>query len=84
MEDINQLELTAYIIVISREIIEYSDKTILVSTHGCALKAILANINHTPIEKFWGEGFHKNCGITIVEVENGEARILVEGKVYPL
>ena len=28
MEDINQLELTAYIIVISREIVEYSDKTI--------------------------------------------------------
>lgn len=63
---------------------EYSDKTILVSTHGCALKAILANINHTPIEKFWGEGVHKNCGVTIVEVENGEARILVEGKVYSL
>ena len=28
MEDINQLELTAYIIVISRYVIEYSDKTI--------------------------------------------------------
>ena len=28
MEDINQLELTAYIIVVSREISNYNDKTI--------------------------------------------------------
>ena len=56
-----------------REITEdtqYRDKTILVSTHGCALKAILANIRQTPLERFWGEGVHKNCAVTIVDKIN--------------
>lgn len=61
---------------------EYAGKTILLSTHGCALKAILANIKQTPIEKFWGEGVDKNCAVTIVEVSNGRAKVLEEGKVF--
>lgn len=61
---------------------EYADKTILLSTHGCALKAILANIKQTPIEKFWGEGVDKNCAVTIVEVSDGKAKVLEEGKVF--
>lgn len=58
------------------------DKTILVSTHGCALKAILANIKKTPLKDFWGEGVHKNCAVTIVRIEDGKAEIIEEGKVY--
>ncbi|MBO5209609.1 MAG: histidine phosphatase family protein [Lachnospiraceae bacterium] len=61
---------------------EYRDKTILISTHGCALKALLANIRTTEIENFWGKGVHKNCAVTIVRVENGKAEILEEGKVF--
>lgn len=60
----------------------YKDKTILLSTHGCALKAILANIKQTPIEKFWGAGVDKNCAVTIVEVTDGRAAVLEEGRVY--
>ena len=60
----------------------YKDKTILLSTHGCALKAILANIKHTPIEKFWGAGVDKNCAVTIVEVTDDKVTVLEEGKVY--
>ena len=63
---------------------EYTDKTILISTHGCALKAMLANINHTPVSQFWGEGVHKNCAVTRIEVKNGEIKILEEGKTYYL
>ena len=48
---------------------EYRDKTILISTHGCALKAILANICHTPLDSFWGDGCSKNCAITKVELK---------------
>lgn len=54
---------------------EYRDKTILISTHGCALKAILANINGTPLEKFWGDGCHRNCAITRVDVNKDGVRV---------
>lgn len=62
--------------------LKYADKTILVSTHGCALKAILANIKQTPITQFWGEGVDKNCAVTIVEVSGSETKVLEEGKVF--
>lgn len=60
----------------------YQDKTILISTHGCALKAILANVNHTPIKDFWGEGVHKNCAVTHLTVKNGKIETVEEGKIY--
>lgn len=61
---------------------EYQDKTILISTHGCALKAILANVNHTSIKDFWGEGVHKNCGVTHLTVRDGKMETVEEGKIY--
>ncbi len=60
---------------------DYQDKTILVSTHGCALKAILANIRHTPIAQFWGSGVHKNCAVTIVEISENSL-VIDEGKIF--
>lgn len=61
---------------------EYADKTVLVSTHGCALKALLANIRPTPLAEFWGQGVHKNCAVTIVEAEEGKFTVVEEGKLY--
>lgn len=61
---------------------EYEDKTILVSTHGCALKALLANICGTEIRDFWGTGVHRNCAVTIVKVMHGNAEVVEEGKVF--
>ena len=61
---------------------EYRNKTILIATHGCALKALLANIRPTEIKDFWGEGVHKNCAVTIVKATDGRAEILEEGKIY--
>lgn len=60
---------------------DYEDKTILISTHGCALKAILANINPVQIEQFWGTGVHKNCAVTTVEVTKQGAKVIEEGKI---
>ncbi len=60
----------------------YQDKTILLSTHGCALKALLANIKGISIAEFWGEGVHKNCAVSIVEYIDGKYHLLEEGKVY--
>lgn len=61
---------------------EYAEKTILISTHGCALKAILANVNHTPIAQFWGDGVHRNCAVTILKVQDGKTEVEEEGKIY--
>lgn len=61
---------------------DYQDKTILLSTHGCALKALLANIKGISIPEFWGEGVHKNCAVSIVEYIDGEYYLIEEGKVY--
>ena len=61
---------------------EYQDKTVLLSTHGCALKAILANIYHTPVAEFWGEGVHKNCAVTHLSVKGTEFQMIEEGKIY--
>lgn len=61
---------------------EYEAKTILVSTHGCALKAILANVNPVPIENFWGTGVHKNCAVTILEVTKNGVKVEEEGKIF--
>lgn len=60
---------------------QYQGKTILVSTHGCALKAILANIRQTPVAEFWGSGVHKNCAVTIVKVSNDGVNV-EEGKIF--
>ena len=46
------------------------------------MKAILANIKCTPIEQFWGEGVHKNCAVTTLEVHDKEINIIEEGKIF--
>ena len=61
---------------------EYQDKTILLSTHGCALKAILANVRNTPLAQFWGEGVHKNCAVSVVEMVDGQMEVLEDGRLY--
>ncbi|MBR4085706.1 MAG: histidine phosphatase family protein [Lachnospiraceae bacterium] len=61
---------------------QYQDKTILLSTHGCALKAILANITKVSIADFWGEGVHKNCAVSLVELQDNEFVLVEEGRVY--
>lgn len=61
---------------------EYQDKTILLSTHGCALKALLANVQKLPVAQFWGEGVHKNCAVSLVEVKNGCPVVVEDGKIY--
>lgn len=61
---------------------KYQDKTILISTHGCALKAVLANARNTPLAQFWGEGVHKNCAVSLIEIEDGRMTVVEDGKLY--
>lgn len=61
---------------------EYENKTVLISTHGCALKALLANIYQTEIKDFWGGGVHKNCAVTLVQAVSGEVKVIEEGRIF--
>ncbi len=61
---------------------KYEDKCILLSTHGCALKALLANLSGCALKDFWGEGVYKNCGVAIVEIKDGKIRVIEDGKLY--
>ena len=62
---------------------ELKDKTILISTHGAALKAMMnciKGIQDTAL--FWNGGVSKNCAVAEVIVENGEPKITYENKVF--
>ena len=60
---------------------KYKESTILVATHGATLRGLMCAFQKNPISKFWQGGVHKNCGITIVQVENGKKKILKEAIV---
>lgn len=61
---------------------EYTDKTLLITTHGAALAGILCNIKGNSVSEYWGVGVHKNCAVTEVEVSDGVPVILSENQVY--
>ena len=47
-----------------------ADKTILVSSHGCAVRALLQNVYQDP-EHFWHGCVPPNCSINLLEVKDG-------------
>lgn len=60
---------------------ELQDKTILIATHGCALRGILNHIYEDTTD-FWHGGVCPNCGVNIVEVENGKSILVEEDKIF--
>lgn len=62
---------------------ELADKKVLLSTHGAAMTALLNCIkgNREP-GNFWAEDVPPNCGVTIVDVEEGVPRITEENLVF--
>ena len=58
-----------------------ADKTILVASHGCAVRALLQNIYHDP-KNFWHGSVPPNCCINLVEVKDGKTTLLEEDRVY--
>ena len=61
---------------------ELQDKTILISTHGAALCGLLRLIKKRPMREYWGNGVHKNCAVTYVEVKDGCAEVKWENKIF--
>lgn len=60
---------------------DYQDKTILIASHGCAVRALLNNI-YEDKDNFWRGSVPMNCAVNIVEVINGVGRLIEEDKVY--
>ncbi len=62
---------------------EKKDQTILLSTHGAAMTALVNHVKgNLEISAFWKEGVPPNCAVTLIEVENKTPSIVFENKVY--
>ena len=67
-----------------REVIhtrEYEDKTLLISTHGCALRGLLNSVYEDP-KDFWHGGVAMNCAVSIVDVKEGKPHLIQSDKIY--
>lgn len=62
---------------------ELKEKTILLSAHGASMTGLLNCMKgNLEIANFWIEGVPPNCGVTIVDVENGVPKIIKENQVF--
>lgn len=61
---------------------DLKEKTILISSHGAAVRALLSNIEKCDLAQFWGGGVHKNCGVSCVELVDGTYKILWENRIF--
>ena len=57
-------------------------ETLLISTHGAAARALLANIKHTQLKDFWYPGVPKNCSVSIAESRDGSWQLLEQDLIY--
>ncbi len=68
-----------------REIIrtpEYQELTLLMASHGAAIRGILSGLQKLPVSRFWEGGVHRNCAVTRIHAEQGRFEIVFENKVY--
>ncbi|MBR3136763.1 MAG: histidine phosphatase family protein [Clostridia bacterium] len=56
-------------------------KTYLLSTHGCALRAMLNYLYEDPSD-FWHMHVPYNCAVSIVEGRNGHGRLIGDDVIY--
>ena len=60
---------------------DLQDKTILLSTHGCASRALMNRFYENP-EKFWQEGVPGNCAVSRISVTDGVPSLTMRDHVY--
>lgn len=60
---------------------DLQDKTVLIATHGCAVRALLQCV-YGDTADFWQGGVCPNCGVNIVEIKDGEPTLLERDKIY--
>lgn len=65
-----------------KELIARDDgKTYLVSTHGCALRAMLNYLYEDP-DDYWHGHVPYNCCVNIIDVKDGVATLIADDKIY--
>lgn len=65
-----------------KELIARDDgRTYLISTHGCAMRAMVNYLKDDPSDYWFGHAPY-NCSVTIVETAHGAPRITAVDKVY--
>ncbi len=57
---------------------ELEEKTILISTHGAAMRALLNSLRTYDMSDFWGSGVAQNCGVAIVDCASGKPHLTAE------
>lgn len=60
---------------------EYQDKTILISTHGFAMRAMLNPLYKNRAD-FWHGAVPYNCAVNIIEVKDGVSRFIKEDAIF--
>ena len=61
---------------------EWKDQTILITTHGAAMRGLMITIRGERLENFWMGNLVRNCGVTIVDETDGVYTVVEDGKVY--
>lgn len=61
---------------------EMAEETILVSTHGAAIRGLLSTVHKRSKAQFWEGGVHKNCAVTLLDVTQGNIELVEEAKIY--
>lgn len=61
---------------------ELEEKTVLIATHGAALKGLLSSIGNKEKKDFWGCGVHRNCAVTKLESHKGEINLIYENRIF--
>lgn len=62
---------------------DLKEKHILVSTHGASMTALLNHIKgNMAVADFWRDEVPPNCSVTVVEVQDGRAKIVEQGVIY--
>lgn len=60
---------------------DLADKTVLVSTHGCAMRAMLQKVYHDDLG-YWHGKSPDNYAVNIVRVENRQAELIAEDLLF--
>lgn len=58
-----------------------TEKNVLLSTHGCTVRALCNRYYENP-KDFWQGMCPYNCAVNIIEVKNGEARLIGRDLIY--
>ncbi len=61
---------------------EGKDFNLLVSTHGCASRALLMNIDPVPLSDYWRDRVPPNCAVSIAELKDGRWVLTEKDHLY--